>query len=189
VHCDGRSIVRMANRLAVVHRLSGPSMTVDTACSSSLVAVDLAANAICRGDCQEAVVVGVHVLLSIDSYVGTCGAHMVSRRGRCATFWAEADGYARGEGCGAVVLRRLTAAVEEGVAIWSVLHGSAVNQDGRTTTLTVPNGPAQLKVIEMALGRAGVRPEEVGYVEAHGTGTAQGDPIEVGALADVFGGR
>ena len=178
-----------ANRLAYIYGLSSPSMTIDTACSSSLVAIDTACKAICYGDCEEAVVVGVNIILSAEELIPLCSSRMLSPNGRCATFSDQADGYARGEGCAAVVLKPLSKALKDGNGIWGVVHGTAVNQDGRTATLTAPNGPAQEEVIRTALQRAGVTPNEVGYVEAHGTGTPLGDPIEAGALARVFKGR
>ena len=178
-----------SNRLAHVFGLSGPSMTIDTACSSSLVVMDAACKAIYSHDCELAVTAGVNLMLSMETFAQLCGARMLSRRGRCASFSNDADGYARGEGCGAVVLKRLSKAAEDGDAVWGVLHGLAVNQDGRTATLTAPNGPAQEQVIRRAMERAGIRPDDVGYVEAHGTGTRLGDPLEVGALVNVFRGR
>ena len=185
----GQAISITANRLAYMYGLSGPSVTIDTACSSALVALDAAAKAIYNNDCDAAVVVGVCLMLSAVEFVPLCSSKMLSANGRCASFSDEADGYARGEGCAAVVLKRLSRALEDGDGIWGVVHGTAVNQDGRTATMTAPNGPAQEEVIRTALQRAGVTPNEVGYVEAHGTGTPLGDPIEAGALARVFKGR
>ncbi|MFM7172888.1 MAG: type I polyketide synthase, partial [Caldilinea sp.] len=108
---------------------------------------------------------------------------------RCKTFDATANGYGRGEGCGVVVLKRLSDAQADGDTIWAVIRGSMLNHDGRSSGLTAPNGPAQQSVIQQALQNAGVDPAEVAYVEAHGTGTALGDPIEIGALTAVFGNR
>lgn len=111
---------------------------------------------------------------------------MLSPEGRCKTFDASANGYVRGEGCGVLILKRLSDAVADGDNVLAVIRGSAVNQDGRSSGLTVPNGPAQQAVVRQALNNSGVLPEQVGYVEAHGTGTSLGDPIEVGALGAVF---
>ena len=114
---------------------------------------------------------------------------MYAPDGRCKTFDATANGYGRGEGCGVVVLKRLSDAQADGDTIWAVIRGSMLNHDGRSSGLTAPNGPAQQSVIQQALQNAGVDPAEVAYVEAHGTGTALGDPIEIGALTAVFGNR
>src|SRR5262249_4694412 len=114
-------------------------------------------------------------------------ARMLAPDGRCKTFDASADGYGRGEGCGVVVLKRLDDALADGDRVLAVIRGSAVNQDGRSAGLAVPSGLAQQAVIRSALQAAGVAPAQIGYVEAHGTGTPLGDPIEVQALAAVFG--
>jgi acyl transferase domain-containing protein len=176
-----------AGRLSYVLGLQGPCLSVDTACSSSLVAVHLAAQSLRNGESDLAIAGGVSLLLAPEVNVALSRAHMLSADGRCKSFDAAADGYVRSEGCGIVVLKPLSKALEDGDRVLAVLLGSAVNQDGRSGGLTVPNGPAQQALIREALGRARVQPGEVSYVEAHGTGTSLGDPIEAHALGAVFG--
>ncbi|CDN87115.1 type I polyketide synthase [Hydrogenophaga intermedia] len=177
----------VSGRLSYLLGLQGPSLTLDTACSSSLVAVHLACQALRAGDCRMALAGGVNLILSPDLYIALSHARMLAPDGRCKTFDASADGFARGEGCGMVVLKRLSDAQADGDRVLAVIRGSAVNQDGPSSGLTAPNGPAQEAVIREALQRAGVSPDEVGYIEAHGTGTQLGDPLEVQALGHVFG--
>ncbi|MBC8088786.1 MAG: hypothetical protein H7Z40_16090, partial [Phycisphaerae bacterium] len=181
----GHSIV--SGRLSYLLGLQGPSITVDTACSSSLVAIHQAAQALRAGECRMALAGGVNLILSPDLYIALSRSRMLSPEGRCRTFDALADGFARGEGCGVVVLKRLTDAQADGDRILAVIRGSAVNQDGASSGLTAPNGPQQEAVIRLALARADIAPHQVGYVEAHGTGTALGDPLEMRALGAVFG--
>ena len=130
---------------------------------------------------------GVHAVLSpgVTTFMSELG--LLSKGGRCRPFDADADGFVRGEGCGMVVLKRLADAETDGDRIWAVIRGSAVNQSGASAGLTVPNGPAQERVIEEALSRADIAPADVDYLEAHGTGSAMGDPIEVRAVAAVYG--
>jgi acyl transferase domain-containing protein len=175
-----------ANRLSYLLDLRGPSLAVDTACSSSLVAVHLACQSLRRGECGLALAAGVNLMLAPDLTQIFSRAGMMSPSGRCHTFDAAADGYVRGEGCGVVVLKPLSKALQEGDRVWAVVRGSAVSQDGRTNGLTAPSGQAQRAVVREALARAGVAAHEVGYVEAHGTGTPLGDPIEVEALQGVL---
>ena len=167
--------------------LEGPAIAVDTACSSSLVAVHQAATCLQRGEADLVLAGGVNAILSAIPVQEFVDAGMLAPDGRCKTFDAAADGYVRGEGCGVLVLKRLSDAEADGDRIWGVIRGSAVNQDGASAGLTVPNGPAQERVIEEALARAGVEPAEVDFLEAHGTGTELGDPIEVRAAASVYG--
>uniref|UniRef100_A0A0G4G258 Carrier domain-containing protein n=1 Tax=Chromera velia CCMP2878 TaxID=1169474 RepID=A0A0G4G258_9ALVE len=176
----------VANRLSFVYGLKGPSMSIDTACSSSLVATDAALAQIQRGLCTSAIIGGVNLMLSPHLYVAFSKARMLSADARCATFDAGANGYVRGEGCGAIVVRNLSDAVRSGSSIWAVIRGSCVNHDGKSMSLTAPNGPAQQAVLRGALQVAGIKPAEVSYIEAHGTGTALGDPIEVGAIKAVY---
>ena len=183
----GNSYSALAGRLSYVLGLAGPSLSVDTACSSSLVAVHLACKSLRSGECGLALAAGVNLILSPGTNIGLSRARMLAPDGRCKTFDAAADGYVRGEGCGVVVLKRLSDALRDGDPILALIRGSAVNQDGRSSGLTVPNGPAQQAVIREALADAGLEPARVSYVEAHGTGTALGDPIEVQALAGVLG--
>lgn len=185
----GTALSPAAGRLSYFLGLNGPSMVVDTACSSSLVATHLAANSLRNRECDMALVGGVNLILRPEWNVNFTKARMLAPDGRCKTFDAAADGYSRGEGCGMLVLKRHSDAVQHRDNILAVIRSSAVNQDGASGGLTVPNGPAQEQVIRRALENAELKPDEVGYVEAHGTGTALGDPIEVGALGSVFGKR
>jgi acyl transferase domain-containing protein/NADPH:quinone reductase-like Zn-dependent oxidoreductase len=186
-YATGNTLCMAAGRLSYSLGLTGPSMAVDTACSSSLVAVHLACQSLRHGECDLALAGGVGLLLAPELFVNFSKARMLSPDGRCGTFDASANGYVRGEGCGVIVLKRLSDALAAGDPIVALIRGSAVNQDGPSAGFTVPNGPSQETVIRQALHNGGIRPDEVGYVEAHGTGTALGDPIEVGALGSVFG--
>ena len=175
-----------ANRLSYFLDLQGPSMAIDTACSSSLVAAHLGMNSLRSGEVNLALVGGVNVLLAPDLTIAFSQAQMMAADGRCKTFDARADGYVRGEGCGMLVLKRLSDAERDGDPVLAVLRGSAVNQDGRSNGLTAPNGLAQQAVIRQALANAGVTAAEIDYIEAHGTGTRLGDPIEIRSLQAVL---
>ena len=157
-------------RVAFTLGLEGPAIAVDTACSSSLVALHQAVASLQRGESDLALAGGVNAILSPLTTEIFAEAGMLSPDGRCKTFAASADGYVRGEGCGMVVLKRLSDAEAAGDRIWAVVRGSAVNQDGASAGLTVPSGPAQERVIGEALRHAGLEPSEVDYLEAHGTG-------------------
>ncbi|MEQ9047572.1 MAG: SDR family NAD(P)-dependent oxidoreductase [Sneathiellaceae bacterium] len=183
----GNALSVAANRLSYFLGLEGPSLAIDTACSSSLVAIHQACQSLRSGECDLAFAGGVNLLLDPTVSINHSRARMLAPDGRCKAFAAEADGFVRSEGCGLVLLKRLSDALRDGDRIQAVIRGSAVNQDGRTSGLTVPNGPAQERVIRRALGQVGLAPAQVGYVEAHGTGTALGDPIEAGALNAVYG--
>ena len=183
---SGTSFNTAIGRVAFALGLHGPAMAVDTACSSSLVAVHQAAAGLQRGEADLALAGGVHAIVSgrLTELRGNAG--MLAPDGQCKTFDAAANGYVRGEGCGIVVLKRLTEAEADGDRIWGVIAGSAVNQDGATPGLTVPSGEAQERVVEDALARAGVQASDVDYVEAHGTGTPVGDPIEAQAIGTAY---
>ncbi|HSP79366.1 MAG TPA: beta-ketoacyl synthase N-terminal-like domain-containing protein, partial [Myxococcaceae bacterium] len=183
----GNAFSTAAGRVSYVLGLQGPCMAVDTACSSSLVSVHLACQSLRQRESHVALAGGVNVILSPEGSIYLSTLNALSADGRCKTFDASADGYGRGEGCGLLVLKRLTDAVADGDTVLAVIRGSAVNQDGASNGLTAPNGQAQQAVIRAALERAGVKPHQVSYVEAHGTGTRLGDPIELGALGAVLG--
>ena len=183
----GTTMSVTAGRISFALGLTGPAVPLDMACASSLAAVHQAASALRQGEVEMALVSGVNAILSPDITTFMKEVGMLSTRGRCSTFDAEADGFVRGEGCGVVVLKRLSEARADGDRIWGVIRGSAVNQNGFSAGLTTPNGPAQERVIEEALSRAGIEPGEVDYLEAHGAGSDLGDPIEVQAAAAVYG--
>ncbi len=167
--------------------LVGPAMPVELNCASSLVAVHHAAAALRQGEVNLALAGGVNTILSPGKTSEMVALGMLSPTGRCRTFDAAADGFVRGEGCGVVVLKRLSEAEADGDRIWGIIRGSAVNQNGASAGPTVPNGVAQQQVMEAALARAGIAPSEVDYLEASGNGSKMGDPIEVQAAATVYG--
>ncbi len=183
----GNAASTAAGRIAFTLGAKGPCLAVDTACSSSLVAVHLACQSLRRGEVNVAVAAGVNLLLNGEISIFLARGQALSLSGRCRTFDAGADGYVRAEGGAALILKRLGDAQADGDTILAVIRGSAVNHDGCTSGLTVPNGLAQQEVIRQALADAHMSPAEIGVVEAHGTGTALGDPIEVQALAAVYG--
>jgi acyl transferase domain-containing protein/NADPH:quinone reductase-like Zn-dependent oxidoreductase/acyl carrier protein len=176
-----------ANRISYLFNFHGPSFVVDTACSSSLVAVHLACQSLRSGECATALAGGVNAILVPDTYVGFSKMSMLSPDGRCKAFDARGNGFVRGEGAGAIVLRPLSAARADGDRIYAVIRGSAVNQDGRTSSLTVPGFEAQQRLIREACHDAKIDSQEIDYIEAHGTGTAVGDPIETSAIGAVLG--
>ena len=178
-----------AGRLSYFLGVHGPNVAVDTACSSSLVAVHLAVQSLRNREANLALAGGVNLTLTAMGSILTSRARMMSVDGRCKTFDASADGYVRAEGCGILVLKRLSDAERDGDRILALIRGSAINQDGRSSGLTAPNGAAQEAVIRDALANAGLTPPDISLIEAHGTGTSLGDPIEMNALGRVFGQR
>jgi len=176
-----------AGRIAYTLGLNGPAAAIDTACSSSLVAVHLACQSLRNKECDLVLAGGVNILLSPEPFICFAKWGMMAPDGQCKTFDEKADGFVRAEGCGVIVLKRLSDAQAAGDRVLALIRGTAVNQDGASSGLTVPNGLAQQAVIRAAMKSAGVQPGELDYVEAHGTGTTLGDPIELEAIAAVLG--
>ena len=183
----GNALNTAIGRVSFVLGLEGPSMAIDTACSSSLVAIHQAVSGLQRREADLVLAGGVHAQFAGRPLELRANAGMLSPTGQCWTFDAAADGFVSGEGCGLIVLKRLSDAQADGDRIWAVIPGSAVNQDGASQGLTVPSAPSQAKAMEEALERAGASPSDVDYLEAHGTGTIVGDPIELNAAATVYG--
>jgi acyl transferase domain-containing protein/acyl carrier protein len=176
-----------SGRISYILGLKGPSVSVDTACSASLTAVHLACQSLKVGECRMALAGGVNLILVPDTTMILSRSHMMATDGRCKPFDAAADGFVRSEGCGIVLLKRLSDARADGDTILALIRGTASNQDGHTSGLTAPNGPSQVEVIRKALANAGLQPGDIDFIEAHGTGTSLGDPIEARALAEIFG--
>jgi acyl transferase domain-containing protein/NADPH:quinone reductase-like Zn-dependent oxidoreductase/NAD(P)-dependent dehydrogenase (short-subunit alcohol dehydrogenase family)/SAM-dependent methyltransferase/acyl carrier protein len=182
----GLALSIAANRISYIFNFTGPSIAVDTACSSSLVAMHLACGSLRRGESSAALVGGVNAILKPEATIGFSRASMLAPDGRCKTFDARANGYVRGEGAGMILLKPLSAALDDGDRVYAVIRSSVVNQDGRTNGMTVPGRAAQERMLRTAFAEAGIDPAEVQYMEAHGTGTPVGDPIEAGAIGTVL---
>jgi len=180
----GNSLAMLSNRISHLFDLRGPSQTIDTACSSSLVAVHRAVRALKLGECDAAIVAGVNVMLALEGFVGPLDAGMLSRRGQCSTFGADADGYVRGEGVAAVILKRAEDSRAHGDPVHALIVGSAENHCGRSASLTAPRTQAQADLVSEAM--FGIDPAKVAMVEAHGTGTPLGDSVEVDGLNRAF---
>ncbi|KAJ5788763.1 Acyl transferase/acyl hydrolase/lysophospholipase [Penicillium paradoxum] len=183
----GQSRAMVANRLSYFFDLKGPSVTVDTACSGSLVALHLACQSLQTGDASTAIAAGVNLILSHEFMSTMSMMKFLSPDGRCHTFDEKADGYARGEAAGCLILKPLAKALQDHNTIRAVIRSTGSNQDGRTAGITLPNGAAQESLIRNVYARADLDPLETDFVEAHGTGTLAGDPIEAEAIARVFG--
>ncbi len=176
-----------AGRISYWLGAQGPCISIDTACSSSLVAIHFACQDLRNGDCNLAIVGGVNAIVSPFSMVMMSRLGALSPDGRCKTFDARANGYVRGEGCGVVIIKRLSDAQRDGDRIYGLILGSAINQDGRSTGLTTPNVLSQQALLRQALENSKISPADIGYVETHGTGTPLGDPIEFDALKAILG--
>ena len=182
----GMSFSTASGRISYFYGLEGPNIALDTACSSSLVSVHLACQSLKNHECDMAVAGGVNLILTPEVHIGFCKMKALSPDGRCKSFDASADGLSRGEGCGIIVLKRLSDAKNNGDSILAIIKGSAVNQDGKSNGLAAPNGLAQQRVIKSALNHAGIKPDAVSYLEAHGSGTPLGDPIEMNAIGNIY---
>lgn len=185
----GNTLSIISNRLSYAFDLRGPSLTVDTACSSSLVAMHLAAEAIRNGEIDTAIVGGASLLLSPFPFIGFARASMLSPTGLCRSFDALADGYVRGEGIVAVVLRAADSAKRNGDHIHAIVAATASNTDGRTAGLALPSADSQAMLLQQVYEQFEIDPCELAFVEAHGTGTPAGDPIEANALGRSLGQR
>ena len=175
-----------AGRLSYALGLQGPCLALDTACSSSLVSVHLACQSLRNQECDLAIAGGVNLILTPETSIDFSRNHMLSPDGRCKAFSAEANGFGRGEGCGLIVLKRLSDVDPQRDNVLALIRGTAINQDGASSGLTAPNGPSQQRVILDALKNGNLEPGQIDYIEAHGTGTSLGDPIEIGALGSIF---
>lgn len=174
------------NRVSYFFDFSGPSLAIDTACSSSLTAFHLACESIRRGECRQAIAGGINLILHPAHHIALSSMNMLGTGKACRTFDQTADGIIPGEGLGAVLLRPLSDALDDGDEILAIVKGSMLNAGGKTSGYTVPNPNAQAKVIRKALAYSGVSPQDIDCMEVHGTGTQLGDPIEVAALKQVF---
>ncbi|BAJ28533.1 MULTISPECIES: type I polyketide synthase [Kitasatospora] len=183
---SGITFFPLSGRLSYFLGWRGPCVSLDAACASSLTALHAAVEGLRRKECDIALAGAVNALHHPRIPVIFSNANMLAPDAQCKTFDESADGYVRAEGCAVLVLKRYSDAKRDGDTVYGLVRGSAVGQDGDSAGLTVPNGPAQEQVMRAALRRAALRPADVQYVEAHGTGTPLGDPIEMGAIADVF---
>jgi len=186
---SGSTMTMLSNRISHCFDFHGPSMTIDTACSSSLVAFDRAVADLRDGRCEFAVVGGANIMFRPESPIAMSKGGFLAKDGKSKSFMAEGDGYGRGEGVVALILRREDDALEDGNEILATCVTSGVNQDGRTPGITLPDGEAQKRLISSVVERAKIAPEKIQYVEAHGTGTAAGDPVEIDSIASVYGQR
>nr|APX43995.1 polyketide synthase [Pestalotiopsis microspora] len=182
----GSGLSMLANRISWFYNLHGPSIGVDSACSSATMAIDIASQALITGSCDMALVTGCNMAMSPEFYTWLSNMDFLSPDGRCHSFDHRANGYARGEGIGVVVLSRLSRALANGYTIRAIIRSTGSNEDGRTPSITYPSGTAQERLIRETYSKAGLSTKHTRFFEAHGTGTAVGDPIEAGAIGSVF---
>ncbi|KAI1348254.1 hypothetical protein F5Y01DRAFT_328626 [Xylaria sp. FL0043] len=182
----GCSSSLLPNRISWFFDLHGPSIHVDTACSSSMAALDVACQVLHSGDASAMIIIGTNLMLSPESSLSLSSLGFLSPDSKCFSFDARANGYSRGEGIVAMVIKPLPLAVQNGDTIRAVIRASASNQDGRTPSLTQPDVAAQEALIRKTYEKAGLPFDETSYLEAHGTGTPVGDPIEVAAISNAF---
>ncbi|MBZ9609083.1 SDR family NAD(P)-dependent oxidoreductase [Clostridium estertheticum] len=176
----------LTNRISYFFNWSGPSEPVDTACSSSLVAIHRAVESIWHDDCEFAVAGGINLISSPNLFIAGSSLGMLSKDGKCKTFDKDANGYVRGEGVGAILLKPLSKAIRDKDYIHGLIKGTAVNHGGKSNSITSPNSKAQADVIVRAHERASIDPSTVTYIETHGTGTSLGDPVEIEGLKRAF---
>ena len=182
----GNGLGIAAGRLAYFYGTYGPALAIDTTCSSSLVAIHLACESLRNQESEMALACGVSLTLEPAMNVFASRLQALAKDGLCKTFDDKADGLVRGEGCGVIVLKKLSAALRDHHPILAIISGSAVCHDGKTSGFSVPSGISQQLVIENAIRKAHLNPQDINYIEAHGTGTELGDPIELNALASIF---
>ncbi|KAL3477317.1 hypothetical protein BJX99DRAFT_257569 [Aspergillus californicus] len=184
----GTSRAFISGRISHYFKWTGPSLTLDAACSSSASAIHQACNAIAMGDCSAALAGGVNIISSLATHQNIAAAGMTNPTGPCRPFDSDAAGYSRSEGCGFIMLKRLSEALAQGDNILGVIAATATNQSDGSSSITVPVRRSQSALYRRALSRAGMGPADVSYVEAHGTGTRRGDPVEYQSVREVFGG-
>lgn len=183
---SGTALGIIANRVSYFYGFHGPSLTVDTGCSSSIMALKLAIDSLTKGEIELAVVGGVNCNLHPSNSIAHFKAGMLSASGMCRPYDAEADGYARSEGAGVIILQKLSVAKQQGNAVWAVVSGIGVNHDGPSNGFTAPNGSAQKKLLSLTYQRSNLTTDQLVYVETHTTGTVMGDAIELKSLDTVL---
>lgn len=186
-HATGAGQAILSNRLSYFFDLKGPSLSLDTACSSSLIALHLACQSLRAGESTTALVGATNLILNPDIMVGMTNLHMLSPDSISYSFDSRANGYARGEGIAAVILKPLQQAISDGDTIRAIIRGTAINSNGSNSGITLPSKDAQVRLIRSAYQDAACDPALTGYFEAHGTGTAAGDPLEANAIGEAFG--